>query len=291
MADKIILLMNKTDFKKTYFIIALILFLIIEFPNFSHSKEIIGKEQFLLDTKEINLTLKDTKDINTLKKLLKEQSPRTIYLEQWITMEKGNKNLLKKLHKITKKNDIKLFLFIGRDSWIGKRGVANALASFEQYGNYIDGLVLRTQPDKLNIWDKTDVNIQAQILNQMLDAYSAIYIELKKHNKIFIAEFPFWYSDFQGPLKSFSQNVCDYTDKIIFLIDDTDKLESLDIKWNKITCRYSIDLTKKALGPTIEDTHSIYKSIKSRLAFYQNFSGFIVDSDYKKLIPNSGITP
>ena len=278
--------MNKIYLKKISSVIISTLFLTINLTNFAYSKETTNKEEYLSDIKEINLALNDTKNLKNIKQLIKERHPRAIYLEQWITMEKGNENLLKKLYKITKKNDIKLFLFIGRDSWIGKRGLANALASFEQYRDYIDGLVLRTQPDKLNIWNKDDVNIQAEVLNQMLDAYSAIYTELKKHNKTFIAEFPFWYSDYQGPLKSFSQNVCDYSDKIIFLIDNTDKLETLDIKWNAITCRYSIDLTKKALGPTLEDTKDIYKSIKARLTFYQNFSSFIVDSDYKELIQN-----
>ena len=253
----------------------------ILFQNNSLAKDFISKEKYLSSTLEINLTLKNTKDLNEIKTIIKEKMPKIIYIEQWMLLEKGNENLLKKLYKITKKNDIKLLLFIGRNSWIGKRGVVNALTSIEQYGDSIDGIVLRTQPDKLNIWDKNDIRVQAEILNQMLDAYSAINIELKKRNKSFVAEFPFWYSDYKGPTKNFSQNVCDFADKIIFLIDDTSKLEDLNIKWNDVPCRYSIDLTKKALGQTLEDPDDIYKVIKSKLVFYQNFSSYIIDSDYR----------
>ena len=113
----------------------------------------------------------------------------------------------------------------------------------------------------------------------MLDAYSAIYIEAKKRNKQFIADFPFWFSDYKGPKKGFSENVCDYTDKVIFLIDDIEKLEKLDIKWNNITCAYNIDLTKHATVLSDDDISDIYKIIKSKLTFYANFNGFIVDSD------------
>ena len=113
----------------------------------------------------------------------------------------------------------------------------------------------------------------------MLDIYFAIYVEAKKRNKQFIADFPFWFSDYKGPKKNFSEHVCDFTDKVIFLIDDVEKLEKLDIKWNDITCTYNIDLTRHATVLSDDDINDIYKAIKSKLVFNSKFNGFIVDSD------------
>lgn len=238
----------------------------------------INRKDFLTDITHINIAARTAKNIKLVEQLVESKKLKAIYIEQWILAEKGNENLLPKLYKIAHKNKIKLYLFIGRDSWFGRRGLVNVIAALDQYGNHIDGIILKTQPNKTNVW-KDDVNFQAQVLNQMLDSYSAIYAETKRRNKQFIADFPFWFSDYQGPKKSFSENVCDYTDKVIFLIDDIDKLEKLNIKWNDITCLYSIDLTKHAAVLSDDDISDMYKMIKSKLIFYSNFNGFIVDSD------------
>ena len=245
------------------------------------TNEQFDEKELLTDITHINISAKTAKDIKSVKLLLESKRPKALYIEQWLLIEKGNEDLLKKLYKMAHRYDAKLYLFIGRDSWFGRKGLINALAAFDQYGNYIDGIILKTQPNKTNIWKKDDINFQAQILNQMLDAYSAIYIEAKKRNKLFIADFPFWFSDYQGPKKSFSENVCDYTDKVIFLIDDIAKLEALDIKWNDITCAYNIDLTKHTTALSDDDISDMYKTIKSKLIFYANFNGFIIDSDSK----------
>ncbi len=237
-----------------------------------------AKEVLLNNTNHINITARTAKNIKSIEELIKSKRPKAIYIEQWILVEKGNENLLKKLNKIAHKYDAKFYLFVGRNSWFGRKGLINVLAALDQYGDHIDGIILKNQPNKTNIW-KDDIEFQAQILNQMLDAYSAIYIEAKKRNKQFIADFPFWFSDYKGPKKGFSENICDYTDKVIFLIDDIEKLEKLDIKWNDITCAYNIDLTKHATTFSDDDISDMYKIIKSKLTFYANFNGFIVDSD------------
>ena len=246
----------------------------------SKTSEPVNEKEFLTDVNHINLSARTAKNIKTVEELIKTKKPKAVYIEQWILAEKGNETLLQKLHKLTHKYDTKLYLFIGRDSWFGRKGLINTLAALDQYGDHIDGIILKTQPNKINVW-KDNLNFQAQILNQMLDAYSAIYIEAKKRNKQFIVDFPFWFSDYQGPKKGFSENVCDYADKVIFLIDDIEKLEKLDIKWNDVTCPYNIDLTKHASLLSDDDVNDIYKVIKSKLTFYANFNGFIVDSDSK----------
>ena len=252
-------------------------------PSEAKSKihEPINDKILLTEIRHINIGPRLAKDIKSVEELVKSKRPKAIYIEQWILSEKGNENLLKKLYKIAHKYDAHLYLFVGKDSWFGRRGLVNVLASLDQYENYIDGIILKNQPNKTNIWKKDDLNFQAQILNQMLDAYSAIYTEAKKRNKQFIADFPFWLSDYQGPKKGFSENVCDYTDKVIFLIDDIEKLEKLDIKWNDITCAYNIDLTKHTTALSDDDISDMYKTIKSKLIFYANFNGFIIDSDSK----------
>ena len=237
----------------------------------------VDKKIFLTNLNHINITIESIKDLKELKRLICLRNPKAIYIEQWILEEPGNKNLIKKLQKIAKKTSCKFYLVVGRSSWFGRRGVINTIDNLNKYGKYIDGIVLRVEPNKVNVW-KDDIGVQAQILNQMLDAYSAIYHETKKRDKAFIAEFPFWLSDYKGPLKSFSQNVCDYTDKIIFLIDDLEKLEKLDM-WNNVTCMYNINLTKRASGQTEESIHETFKKLKTKLTFYSNFNGFIIDSN------------
>ncbi len=271
---------NKYKKKLISIVIAIIAILTPCYSSEAKSKtsEQIDKKVLLTDITHINIASRLAKDVKSVELLVKSKRPKAIYIEQWVVAEKGNENLLQKLHKIAHKYNARLYLFIGRDTWFGRRGLVNTLSAFDQYGNHIDGIILKIQPNKTNIW-KDDLNFQAQILNQMLDAYSAIYIEAKKRNKQFIADFPFWFSDYLGPKKGFSENVCDYTDKVIFLIDDIEKLEKLDIKWNDITCAYNIDLTKHATVLSDDDVSDMYKTIKSKLTFYSNFNGFIVDSD------------
>ena len=158
---------------------------------FAKKKNIIDeKKVYLTNFNQINITNDSTKDLKSLKQLIETKKPKAIYLEQWITMEPQNKNILKKLQKIAHKNDIKFYLVIGKNVWFGERGVKNTLAAFNTYGEYIDGVVLRIEPNKANVW-KDDSSIKVQILNLMLDAYSAINTEAKKRNKTFYTEFPF----------------------------------------------------------------------------------------------------
>ena len=241
-------------------------------------KEENPREAYLTNFNNINITDESVKSLKSLKKLIKEKSLKGIYIEQWILDEPGNKNLIKKLQKIANKSNIKFYLIVGRNSWFGRRGLEHTLEFLNMYENYIDGIVLRVQPNKVNVW-KDDVSVHAQILNQMLDAYSAIYHETKKRNKLFLVEFPFWLSDYKAFNKTFSQNACDYSDRVIFLIDDIEKLDKLGIKWNDVTCNYNINLAKRATQQTEESTHKTYKKIMSKLTFYSNFHGFIVDSD------------
>ena len=271
-----------TNQKKLIFtiiaIIALLTYCISSEAKNTYEKP--AEKDLLTNINHINIDKRLAKDTKSVEEMVKTRKPKAIYIEQWILAEKGNENLLQKLHKIAHKYDAKFYLFIGKDSWFGRKGLINTIAALDQYGNHIDGIILKTQPNKINIW-KDNLNFQAQILNQMLDGYSAIYAEAKKRNKQFITDFPFWFSDYQGPKKGFSENVCDYADKVIFLIDDIDKLENLDIQWNDITCSYNIDLTKHATVLSDDDINDMYKVIKSKLTFYANFNGFIVDSDSK----------
>jgi|GEM_PF-3094478 len=243
-------------------------------------KEVILDEKkiYLTNLTDINITNDSTKDLESLKKLIDSKRPKAIYLEQWITMEPNNENILKKLQQIAKKNNIKFYLIIGKNVWFGERGLKNTLAALDTYGKYIDGIVLRVEPNKANVW-KDDFSIKAQILNLMLDAYSAIHIETKKRNKTFIAEFPFWLSDFKGPNRTFSQDTCMHTDKIIFLIDDPEKLDKLEINWHDVTCTYNIDITKRATNQTEDSVRDIYHKLKEKLTLYSNFNGYIIDSD------------
>ncbi len=267
MANKKLKLTNNT--KKI--LLCILIASIITLNNQCFSKE-------LTDLTHINLSPRIVKDIKQVEKLIEEKEPKAIYIEQWILAEKGNEHLLRKLHKIANKHDTKLYLFVGKDSWIGRKGVINVIAALDEYGGDIDGIVLKHQPNKTNIW-KNSVDFQVQILNHMLDAYSAIHMETKKRNKQFIIDFPYWYTDYKGPKRHFSENACEFADKIILLIDNIDMLEKLDVKWNDVTCVYNIDLTKHVTLLTDDDVNDIYKLIKSKFTFYSNFNGFIIDSD------------
>lgn len=269
---------------KTKLIFVLISLVLITFnPLNSYAKKLkIEKDIFLTNLNHINITEETAKDIKTIQELIITKRPKAVYLEHWITDDPKNKNLPKKLKKIANKYDAKFYLVIGRNSWFGTRGLNHTIDFLNRYENDIDGLVLRTEPNKVNVW-KDDLDIQAQILNQMLDAYSAINIEMKKRGKQFIVEYPFWFSDFLGPgKKSFSQHVCEYSSKIIFLIDNLDKLDELyklKVVWNDISCPYNINLTKRATGQDEKTTHQIYRKLKERLTLYSNFNGFLIDSD------------
>src|SRR3989338_6430610 len=223
------------------------------------------------NTNNINITNNLTKNLKKLKTFIKAVKPKSIYLEQWILLEPHNKKLLKKLSKIAKKNKTSFYLVIGKNTWFGNRGIANTVASLDLYGKYIDGIVLRVEPNKVNVW-KDDFKVQ--ILNQILDSYACIHNEAKKRNKQFFVEFPFWFTDFKGPLRSFSEDACLYSDKVIFLIYNPTKLDSLDIKWNDITCKYNIDLTKRATELSDDSISDAYKKIQKKLPFYSNFNGF-----------------
>lgn len=255
------------------------LFIVIPGQNL-HAKEksssISNKEVHLTDLSHINITNESTKNLKTLEELIKHKRPKALYLEQWITLEPHNKKILKKIYKLAKKYNSKFYLVIGKNIWIGTRGVANTLAAYDMYGKHVDGIVLRLEPNKINVWKD---EFKVQILNQMLDAYSGIYHEAKKRKKNFIVEFPFWFSDFQGPLKSFSQDACDYSDKVSFIIDNLELLDTLKTKWNNITCIYNINLTKRVTELSEEVIEETYRKLKRNLTFYSNFNGFIIDSD------------
>ena len=273
---------NKIMKKKIQFSILIFSVLALIFSSnckLAYAKKITTNEkEKLTNLSHLNLTKDDASNLKFVKQLIKSKIPKGIYIEQWILDKPGNTKLIGKLHKLTKKNNIKLYLVVGRNSWFGKRGVLYTLDFLTKYEKDIDGIVLRVEPNKVNVW-KDDIAIQAQVLNQMLNAYSAIYQETKKKKKIFIAEFPFWLSDFQGTLKSFSQNVCDYTDKIIFLIDNLEKLDNLDIKWNDVPCMYNINITKRATNQSEELTHDTYNKLKEKLVLYSNFNGYLIDSN------------
>lgn len=236
------------------------------------------KKLRLTNLNNINITNELAKNKNKTEELIKNKRPKALYLEQWILLEPNNKNLLRNLSKLTKKYQTKLYLIVGRNTWFGKRGASNTVEAFDTYGEYVDGIVLRILPNKTNVW-KDDNAIRAQVLNQMLDAYYAIYLKAKKRNKSFIVEYPFWLSDFKGPLKSFSENTCDYADRIIFIIDNAEMLDKIATKWNDVTCSYGINLTKRATMQNEELIKELYKKLNSKLTLYANFIGYIIDSD------------
>ena len=282
MANKDVRTKNmQTSLRKIIFILIslLMLFSEFQFEVFAKKNEnLVTKDIILTNINNINITNDSTKNFKALEELIINKKPKAIYLEQWITLEPHNKKLLSKLKKFTKKNKIKFYLVIGKNTWFGDRGVTNGKAAFNFYEKYVDGIVLRLEPNKTNVW-KDDVAIKAQILNLMMDSYATLFLEAKKRSKQFLVEYPFWFSDFNGPIKTFPQDTCEYSDKIIFLIDDLKKLEELQIKWNDVPCMYSINLTKRALNQPDDSLYEIYKKLKSKLTLYANFSGYIVDSD------------
>lgn len=244
---------------------------------------------YITNVNNINLTETTTKNFETIKKLIEIKKPKTVFIEQWVLLEPQNNNLLKKIHGLTKKNDARLYLIVGKNDWVNKFGITQVLSQIKAYGKHIDGIVLRIEPNKTNIWQEYGQFNQAKLLSQMLDTYNAIHKETKKLKLDFIAEFPFWLADFRGPVKSFPQDACDYTDKIVFLIDEEEKLDLLDdlnIKWNDVTCRYYINLTKRANNKTNEKINEILNRFKTKLSLYSNFYGYIVDSDSIEGITN-----
>lgn len=249
--------------------------------NSAEAEGFVPKNVYLTNLNHINITNNFTKNLKQLKKLIELRKPKALYIEQWILLEPHNKNIIKKIHKVAKKNNIKFYLVVGKNTWFGRRGVINTLPYFNTYEKYIDGIVLRVDPNKVNVW-KTDENTKALILNYMLDAYSVLYQEAKRRNLQFIAEFPFWLGDFKGIQKSFPEDVCTYSSKISFIIDNPemfDKLNSLGIKWNNVSCMYNINLTLRGTGLSEELLKEMYTKLKEKVIYYSNFNGFIVDSD------------
>lgn len=271
---------------KDLIVIIVSITLLLNGLNAIAKEETINKEIYLSNFNNINITREYAEDPKKLNELIKNKAPKALYIEQWILYEIEDAKTLKRLYKVAKKNDVRFYLVTGKNSWFGKRGLQNTMEVYDKYGKYVDGIVLRVEPNKINVWKKDDISTHAQILNGMLDAYSAIYTQAKTRNKKFVTEFPFWLSDYEGPLKNFSQNVCDYSDKIIFLIDDVEKLDTLNIKWNNVPCSYNINLTKRALRQSDEGINEIYNKLKNKIPLYQNFQGYVVDSD-SSLINNN----
>ncbi len=272
---------NKIIKKLTVLILVLLMFLTSQIKCFSHEQEFKDKDFYLKDLKSLMLTMDYANDFSKLEEELINKDPSILFIEEWLVAEMKDKNFLKKLRKLTKKHNTKLILATGKNIWFGKRGVENIFIAYEKYQEYVDGIVLRIEPSKSNVWKNDDESIQVQILNQMLDAYSAIYSDAQKRNKLFIAEFPFWLTEFQGPKGSFSNDACLYTDKIIFLIDDEEKLKDKKLKWNDITCPYLINIAERATRQNSGKVNEYYKTLKNDLTLYQNFNGYIIDTGEK----------
>lgn len=238
----------------------------------------ISRETFLTNLNSFILTKEYADDTHKLEELIEEKKPKAIYVEEWIVSESKDKNYLKKLKKLTSKHNLKLFLVTGRNVWFGQRGVDGIINAYNTYETNLDGIVFRIEPNKSNVW-KDNSDIQAQILNQMLDAFSAIYKETQKRNKLFIVEVPFWLGEFHGPLKTFTEDICTYSDRIVLLIDDAEKLDKLESKWNDLTCSYSINLGKRATRQTSDEKiNELYSKVQEKLIFYSNFNGYIIDT-------------
>lgn len=262
-------------------LISILIFTLIFFSILKASaKEItLTRDKYLTNFNNFMLTKDFLEDKKKLEEVLKSKEPKAIYIEEWLVQESEDKNILKKLKKLTNKYQSKLFLVTGRNIWFGSRGVEGIINAYNKYESNIDGIVFRIEPNKSNVW-KDNLDIQAQILNQMLDAFSAIYAETKKRNKLFIVEVPFWLSEFHGPLKSFTEDVCSYSDRLVFLVDDKEKLDKLETKWNDVTCPYNINLGKRATRQINEEEISkLYAKIQEKLIFYSNFNGYIIDTD------------
>lgn len=270
---------NKILRKKEIITLATAALLLATLVGADAKEVVLNRESYLTNLNNFMLTKEYALDKEKLEFLLKTKKPKAIYIEEWLVDESKDKNILKKLQKLTSTYNCKFFLVTGRNIWFGKRGVEGIINAYNKYESNIDGLVFRIEPNKSNVW-KDNSDIQAQILNQMLDAFSAIYAETRKRNKVFIVEIPFWLSEFHGPLKSFIEDTCSYSDKVVLLIDDKEKLEHLDGKWNDITCNYNINLGKRATRQSSnEETNNLYTKIQEKLIFYSNFNGFIIDTD------------
>jgi len=229
----------------------------------------------------INITTEAVSNLNELQEQINNLKPKNIFIEERLLYQKKNNNILKDLKKIAKKNSSKLFVVVGKNTWIGKRGIDNTLEAFKVYKNNIDGIVLRLEPNKTNIWQNYELEYKAQMLNHMLDAYSAISKETAKYGKEFVAEFPYWLADFQGPLRTFSQDACLYADRVVLLIDDEDMYEVLGNKWNDLFCHYHISLSKKANSKTNSEIVKLHKKFNNKLSFDSYFKGYIFDLDFK----------
>ncbi len=238
-----------------------------------------SRSKILTNVNNYALTKDYANDLDKLTEFLSNNPVKSIFIEQWLLQESDNKKLLKSLYSITKKHNSKLYLVTGKNSWLGYRGVDAIIPLYKQYGKYIDGIVFRCEPNRLNIWK--DESIKVQALNQMLDSYSTIYNYAKKNKKAFIVEFPFWFADFIGPKGSFSDDACMLADKIVLLVDDEEKISNLQVKWNDSACPYYINLGLRATRQSEDKAKELYKLINKKVVFYSNFQGFIVDPSTK----------
>jgi len=273
---------NKTMKKQTFTLfLALILFLNSSLILSAHGKaeDSIPREVILTNLNNIILNKDCAEDKNKLEEILRIKRPRNVFIEHWIIQESTNKKLLKEVRKITNKYNSKLYFVTGRNTWFGQRAAEHILPLYKEYGEYIDGIVLRIEPNRVNLWKEDDDSMKVQVLNQMLDGYSVVYSYAQKIGKSFIVEFPFWLTDFQGPKRTFSDDACIYADKVIFLIDNEEKLDTLEIAWNDITCHYLINLGKRATRQNEEKIKEIYNKLNKKLTLYSNFGGYIIDAD------------
>lgn len=254
-----------------------ILFLLLLSTNFIIPNPSTALESAENTIKNINITDADINDLKILEEKISLVRPKYIFIEQRLIVDSKDKKIAKKIHKISKKNKSKLYLVTGSNSWYTSIGTKNTIADINTFHKNIDGLVLRMSPDKTNIWQKEVEEFKIKILNQMLDNYVKIAKAAKKKNLTFIPEFPFWFSDFKGPKNNFSEDVCQITDKVIFLINDKNKLEEFEIEWNEISCKYLIDVTKRATELTPESSNEAIKFINQNLTLKENFEGYIQD--------------
>lgn len=225
-----------------------------------------------------NITLESTKDFEGLKNKLLTEKPDNIYIEEWLIYQDHTKDILKKLDKIADKINAKLYVVIGKNTWYGPRGAKVTLQAFKTYDK-ADGIVLRLEPNKTNIWQNYGTEFKVQLLNKMLDGYATIFKEASKLNKEFIAEFPYWLADFQGPLRTFPEDVCHFAHKISFLIDDIEMYDVLPENWNDVYCNYQINLTKRANNKTEDEINRLYKKFEKELSYDSYFKGYLIDSD------------
>ncbi|MBI1858710.1 MAG: hypothetical protein HYR97_06340 [Candidatus Melainabacteria bacterium] len=248
--------------KYIFLIIYFLCFFCLSIPSHAASSQATLQN---IKIENINITTEAVGNLNELQKQINNLHPKNIFIEERLLYQKKNNNILKDLKKIAKKNSSKLFVVVGKNTWIGKRGID----------------ILRLEPNKTNIWQNHELEYKAQMLNHMLDAYSAISKETAKYGKEFVAEFPYWLADFQGPLRTFSQDACLYADRVVLLIDDEDMYEVLGNKWNDLFCHYHISLSKKANSKTNPEIVKLHKKFNNELSFDSYFKGYIFDLDFK----------